>query len=77
MAKKMTFGAVMARGNYFPFIELIGGEWAKIEGYGANDNGTFWLQVAIYNCGGYGNVASYKRYDSIDASTELTVVSVD
>lgn len=76
--KKMTFGAIMARGNYYPFIELISGEWVKIEGYGQNaKTGKYWLQYAFFTAGGYGNVAGYKRIEDADPLMELTVVSAN
>ena len=68
--KRMTFGAIMARGEY-PVIELIDGSYARIEGYGQDAaTGHYWMQWA----GILGNWNRWNRIDNLDPSAELKII---
>lgn len=67
--KRITFGAIMARGDYYPVIELIDGSHVRIEGYGQDAaTGRYWLQWAAVRGG------AWMRADDMDPSAELTIV---
>ena len=67
--KRMTFGAIMARGDYYPVIELIDGSHVRIEGYGQDAaTGRYWLQWAAIK----GD--RWNRVPDCDPSMELTII---